>query len=88
MAIDKHKINIMIEMARKAMKNAFVPVTNHGVGASVLTKSGHIFIGCNVQSHISGLGTCAERSSIDNAVAHGEYDVMAICVVSKNRLYP
>ncbi len=61
----------LIETARRAMKNAYTPVTRFPVGASVLTASGKLFEGCNTQSVISGLGVCAERSAIDHAVVFG-----------------
>ncbi|MFP4111708.1 MAG: cytidine deaminase [Candidatus Woesearchaeota archaeon] len=81
-------IKDMIKEAKIAMKNAYVPVTHHGVGASVLTKKGNIHKGANVQSVISGLGTCAERAAIDNMVSNGEYSIQAVCVVSNSFIYP
>ena len=36
-----------------------------------------------MESVISGLGTCAERCAVDNAVAHGEYDIVAVCTIDK-----
>ncbi len=77
---EEHKL---IETARRAMKNAYTPVTRFPVGASVLTASGKFFEGCNTQSVISGLGVCAERSAIDHAVVFGEYSYRAIAVISK-----
>ena len=79
-AAEEHK---MIEIARRAMQNAYTPVTRFPVGASVLTVSGRLFEGCNTQSVISGLGVCAERSAIDHAVVFGEYSYRAIAVISK-----
>ncbi len=71
----------LITTAIKASKNAFNPRRgSHGVGAAVLTKSGKIFPGTNVQSVISGLGTCAERCAIYNAVANGHDNIVALAV--------
>ncbi len=82
------KIPLLIQEAAKAMKNAYVPITRHKVGAALLTEKGNMYIGSNVQSVISGLGTCAERAAVDSMVAHGEYKIKAICVVSKKQIHP
>ena len=73
----------LVEAARRAMQNAYTPVTRFPIGAAVLTVSGKLFEGCNTQSVISGLGVCAERSAIDHAIVFGEYSYRAIAVVSK-----
>lgn len=73
----------LIRAAREAMANAYCPRTHFRVGAAILTCSGKLYEGCNVESVISGLGTCAERSAIDHAVAHGHYKFRAIAVTSK-----
>ncbi|NQT17431.1 MAG: cytidine deaminase [Planctomycetes bacterium] len=72
----------LAKSAREGMSNAYCPRTHFPVGAAVLTSTGSIFHGCNVESVISGLGTCAERSAIDHAIAHGEYRFRAIATVS------
>lgn len=66
------------DAARTAAKHAYAPRSEFGVGAAVITSNGGIYQGNNVESVISGLGTCAERSAIDHAVAHGEYVFDAI----------
>lgn len=81
------EIRQLIAVASKTRLNAFCHRSKHKIGASVLTVSGEIFGGCNVESVISGLGTCAERCAIDNAVAHGHYSFRALCCVD-SRLTP
>ena len=88
MKLTKKEIGRMMKAAAVARKNAFVVHSSHQVGASVLTDDGEIFAGCNVQSIISGLGTCAERSAIDHAVAHGRYRFRAVCVIDDGLLPP
>jgi len=73
----------LIEAAKNGMHNAYVVVTNFAVGAAVLTRKGNIYQGCNIQSVISGMGVCAERSAIDHAIACGEYVFDAIAVTSR-----
>ncbi|HJO94194.1 MAG TPA: cytidine deaminase [Victivallales bacterium] len=73
----------LIAKAKEGMSNAYSIVFDFKVGAAVLTNNGNIYQGCNTESVISGLGLCAERSSIYHAVAHGEYIFEAIAIVSK-----
>ena len=75
------EIHEMIKVASKTRNNAFCHRSNHKIGASVLIDDGQIFGGCNVESVISGLGTCAERCAIDNAVLNGHYNIRAVCCV-------
>ncbi|MFT6834957.1 MAG: cytidine deaminase [Francisellaceae bacterium] len=72
----------LIQAAAEAMKNAYCIISDFPVGAAVLTTKGNIYKGCNTESVISGMGVCAERSAIDNAVAHGEYCFTALAVTS------
>lgn len=75
------EVKKLIEVGLKTRENAFCHRSNHKIGASVLTYDGEIFGGCNVEAVISGLGTCAERCAIDNAVANGKYKFRAVCCV-------
>ena len=79
--LTEKEIKQLIKVASKTRMNAFCHRSKHKIGASVLTIDGKIFGGCNVESVISGLGTCAERCAIDNAVVHGHYNFRAVCCV-------
>jgi len=68
--------------ATAAKNNAFTIVSGFPVGAAVLTESGKIYRGCNVESIISGMGTCAERNAIDNAIAYGDRKITTIYITS------
>ena len=57
--------------AKAAMNNAYCRYSNFAVGAAVLTESGEIFAGCNVENASYGLTMCAERNAIFQAVARG-----------------
>lgn len=70
----------LLEAAMEAMKNAYV-LRGYSVGAAVLGEDGEIYEGCNVESAVSGLGTCAERSAIDHAVLHGNRKVKEVAIV-------
>lgn len=79
-SMNQKQRQILAKAAKAAGRNAYHPVTSTGTGAALLTKKGNIYTGCNVQSVISGLGCCAERCAIYNAVAHGAYNYEAIAV--------
>lgn len=70
----------LVKRAIEVSKNTFNPGSTTKVGAAVLTERKNIYSGCIVDSVISGVGTCAERCAIDNAVANGEYKFVAIAI--------
>ena len=73
-------IQRLIETAVSARKNAYCPYSRYSVGAAVLTESGRIFAGCNVENASYGLAICAERNAIFAAIAAGHRRIEAIAV--------
>ncbi|MGA3191444.1 MAG: cytidine deaminase [Candidatus Bathyarchaeia archaeon] len=71
----------LLEAASQAIKNSHV-LWGFRVGAAVLAEDGKVYVGCNVESWVSGLGTCAERCAIDHAVLHGNRRIMEIAIVT------
>ena len=61
---------------------AYAPYSRFAVGAAVLTTSGRIFRGCNVENASYPLCVCAERVAIGNAVSAGERGIVAVAVVT------
>jgi cytidine deaminase len=53
------------------------------VGAAVLTRSGKIFPGCNVENASYGLCNCAERTAIFTAIAAGEREISAVVIYTE-----
>lgn len=74
----------LIEAAKTAQKKAYCPYSRYPVGAAVLTESGRIYSGCNVENASFGLSICAERVAIFKAVSHGEKRITALCVAAKS----
>lgn len=77
------KFRKLIEAAKQARKKAYCPYSQYQVGAAVLTDSGRIYVGANVENASYGLCMCAERVAIANAVVRGEKTLQAVCVVGK-----
>ena len=61
---------------------AYVPYSNYRVGAALLTASGEIIAGCNVENATFGATCCAERSAVFSAVAQGYREFRAVAVAT------
>ncbi len=72
----------LITAALQARMQAHAPYSKFQVGAAILTASGKIISGCNVENSSYGLTICAERTAICTAVAAGEKDFAAIAVAT------
>lgn len=75
----------LAQAARAAAKNAYAPYSKFRVGAAVLTGSGKIFSGSNVENASYGLCNCAERTAIFSAAAAGERKITAVVVYTPTR---
>jgi cytidine deaminase len=78
----------LVEVARRAIANAYAPYSGYRVGAAVLGPDGQTFPGCNVECASYGLTICAERSAIAALVAAGCRHVRAIAVASEGSPLP
>ena len=80
--INKSKL---IRAAAKARERAVAPYSKFKVGAALLTKSGEVIGGANVESASYGLTCCAERVALFNALTSGKKNFVAIAVVAHVR---
>ncbi len=71
----------LIKEAIKVRENAYVPYSRFKVGAALLTDSGNVYTGCNVECASYGGTNCAERTAVFNAVSNGETSFKSIAVV-------
>ena len=71
----------LIREAISAMYRAYTPYSNFKVGAALLTKSGKIYQGCNIENAAYSPTNCAERTAFFRAVYEGEREFEAICIV-------
>ena len=76
--------NELMNKAKEASSNSYSPFSRFAVGAAVLTSSGKIYQGCNVENSSFGLTNCAERTAIFKAVSEGEREVIAVAIYSPN----
>lgn len=70
----------LISLAQKASQNAYVPYSHFPIGAAVKTKSGDIYLGCNIENASFGLTNCGERTAIFKAISEGHRDFEEIAV--------
>jgi cytidine deaminase len=78
---DKEKL---IAAAVEARKWAYAPYSNYLVGAALLTASGRIYDGVNVENAAYPSSMCAERVAVYKAVSEGEREFVAIAVSTGN----
>src|SRR5271168_4500756 len=80
MAINKNKL---VQAAAKARSGSVSPYSRFKVGAALLTKSGQIIGGANVESASYGLTCCAERIALFKALTDGKKKFVAVAVVAR-----
>ena len=74
----------LIQVAIHARQWAYAPYSNYSVGAALLSKSGQIYSGVNVENAAYPTTMCAERVAVFKAVSAGEQEFDAIAVVTEN----
>jgi cytidine deaminase len=78
----------LLRAAQDIRLNAYARYSGKQVGAAVLSKSGEIYPGVNVESGSYGLTVCAERVAVFNAVTAGDRELIAVAVASPdNRIW-
>ena len=70
----------LINQAIEASKKAYAPYSNFHVGAALLTASGKVFQGCNIENASFGATNCAERTAIFSAVVNGEREFKKLVI--------
>jgi cytidine deaminase len=74
------EIQELVQAAKIAAVKAYAPYSKFKVGAALLTATGKIFSGCNVENAAYGLSICAEQVAVVKAVSNGDtkFKIMVI----------
>lgn len=72
----------LIEAALAAREHAYVPYSGYAVGAALLTDSGRLYTGCNIENAAFSPTNCAERTAIFKAVSEGARRLSAIAIAA------
>ena len=80
--------NELIQKAIEMRSKALATYSNYKVGAAILTESGRIFGGCNIENSSYSLTICAERVALFKAVSEGETKFKALSVSTNNAGMP
>ncbi len=78
----------LLEQSVKAYKNSYSPYSHFQVGAALLTKSGEVFLGCNIENASYSATVCAERTAVFKAVSDGFCDFEAIAISCSGEDFP
>lgn len=72
----------LVQKAIEYRKHSYSPYSYFAVGAAVLTQSGKVFGGCNIENASYPVTNCAERTAIFKAVSEGYREFAAIAIVA------
>jgi len=79
-ALNKHQL---VRAALRARTRAIAPYSRFKVGAALLTGTGEIIGGANVENASYGLTCCAERVALFKALTEGKRNFVALAVVAR-----
>ena len=70
----------LLKLAKEARARSYAPYSGITVGAALLTKSGKVYVGANIENAAFSPTICAERVAIFKAVSEGERDFTKIAI--------
>lgn len=79
--IEKDMTERLIKEAIQARRFSYAPYSKYCVGAALLTDSGDIYTGCNIENAAYSPTNCAERTAFFKAVSEGKTNFLAIAVI-------
>ncbi|MBE6038174.1 MAG: cytidine deaminase [Anaerofustis stercorihominis] len=78
---------ILLKKAVEMLEMSYSPYSNYRVGAAILTESGKIYTGCNIENASYGATICAERTAAVKAVSEGEKKFKAIAIACSGNTF-
>jgi len=76
----------LTEAAKLAAAKAYAPYSKFTVGCALLSKSGKLYAGCNIENASYSVTLCAERVAASQAILNGDSDWDLLVVVSPQRV--
>lgn len=70
-----------LETAEAALKQAYVPYSKFPVGACLVTTTGEMYQGVNIENASYGLTNCAERTAFFKAVSEGKREFQHLVII-------
>ena len=77
--IDK-KYKELLDAAKLARGRSYCPYSGFAVGAALLTASGKVYLGANIENAAYSVTICAERVAMSKAISEGDFDFVAIAI--------
>ena len=78
---ESHRVPELFQAALAVQRHAYAPYSHFPVGAAILSPSGRIHTGCNVENAAYPVGSCAEAGAIAAMVAAGETEIVALLTI-------
>lgn len=83
-AVTNPDLPTLILAASAAAERAYVPYSHYKVGAALVTASGEVFTGCNIENASYPAAICAERTALVKAVSEGHREFSQLVVVTRD----
>lgn len=74
----------LIRSALGVLDNSYAPYSHFHVAAAVLTDTGNVYTGVNVENASYPAGICAECNAVAKAVSCGESKIRAVAIVGRD----
>ena len=72
--------NKLADLAKEMAQKAYAPYSNFRVGAALISESGNIYTGCNIENAAYPATICAEDVAVFKAISEGETKIDSIAV--------
>ena len=70
----------LAQLAKDIATKAYAPYSNFRVGAALITDSGNVYSGCNIENASYPASVCAEDVAVVKAISEGEKKINTIAV--------
>ena len=77
----------LVNLANKVRQNAYAPYSKFHVGAALISNSGKVYTGVNIENSSFGATICAERTAIVKAISEGEKKIKTLAISSDSENY-